>query len=85
MLHHHFWRDKNHKLGELPHNGSIQTAIDRYDFAAVEKILKAHRLIIDFKRGLNQWVHCIQFRANGLQQAMDQTQRHDMTGYNMST
>lgn len=81
MLHHHFWRDKNHKLGELPHKGSIQTAIDLHDFAAAEMILKAHRLIIDFKRGLNQWVLCIQFRANGLQQAMDQTQRNDMTGY----
>jgi hypothetical protein len=81
MLHPHFWREKKHKLGPLPYNGSILQALDANNHDAVNTILKTWRLIMDFKRGLNQFTQTIRFRANGLTEAMALTQRHDMTSY----
>jgi len=81
MLHPFFWREKNHVLGKLPYNGSILQACDNSDFEAVNLNLKAWRFIVDFKRGLNQWIPSIHFRANGLSEAMVLVERDDMTSY----
>ena len=79
VYHQLFLREK--KRASLPHNGSMVTAVSLCDQIAIRQILKAWRVIVNYKLGINRYGLAKRFQGTTARHAVQMLRRNDFMIY----